>query len=88
MIDTVVKHTKGRRRETLIPLRISIKKGIISLISALTFEYPKFNLSKHECGQINALVGGLADKGRLLRGRAREMLQWIGVNLIKKTSRC
>jgi hypothetical protein len=78
---------KGREREAPIPLRISVQKGVMSLISALTFEYPEFNLSKHERSRIDALIDGLSAEGKLLRGRRRKKLEWIGVSIIEKMSR-
>jgi hypothetical protein len=67
---------------------MSIKKGILSMFAALIFEYPKFNLSKHECARIDAVIDDLSDEGKLLRGRKREQFQWIGVNIVEKMCRC
>ena len=78
----------GRGVEAPIPLRKSIKKGILSLISALTFEYAKFNLSKHECSRIDALIDSLSDEGKLVRSRRREKLQWLGISIVEKMLRC
>ncbi|KAF4628229.1 hypothetical protein G7Y89_g9922 [Cudoniella acicularis] len=71
-IDTVVKHIKVRGSKALAPLRMSIKKGILSMFAALIFEYPKFNLSKHEYARIDTVIDDLSDEGKLLRGRKRE----------------
>ncbi len=87
-VDTIVNHINGRAVEAPIPLRKSIKKGLLSLFSALTFKYPKFNLSKHECSRIDALIDGLSAEGKLLRGRRRKKFEWIGVSIVEKMSRC
>jgi hypothetical protein len=86
-VDTVVKYIHGRAAESPIPLRKSIRKGILALFSALTFEHPKFNLSKHECSRIDALIDGLSDEGKLLRGRVREKFEWVGVSIVEKMTR-
>ena len=86
-IDTVVKHTKGRGTEAPVPLRASMKTGLVSLFAALVFEYPKFNLSKHECARIDTVLDDLSAEGKLLRGRRREKFQWIGVNMVEKMCR-
>jgi hypothetical protein len=86
-IDTLVNHIRGRELNAPVPLRTTVKRGVLTMISSLTFEYPKFTLSTHECGKIDALVDGLADEGKLARGRKRERYEWIGMNLVEKMSR-
>jgi hypothetical protein len=87
-VDTIVKHIRGRGVDAVVPLRSCIKKGIENLFSGLTFEYPKFNLTKHECTKLDALIDGLAVEGKLLRGKRRKKNEWIGVALVEKMSRC
>ncbi|MCJ1418742.1 hypothetical protein MMC32_005093 [Xylographa parallela] len=74
-VDTTVKHIHGRRYDAPVPLPTSIRVEIRVLLSALTFDFPKFNLSKYECSPIDALVDGLAAERKLLRGREREQFQ-------------
>lgn len=85
--DTITKHIKGRAVDTPVPLRASLKHGLRQLFSALIFKYPDFNLTKHDCSQIDALVDNLAAEGRLIRGRVRERYEWIGVAVVEKMAR-
>jgi hypothetical protein len=56
----------GYRVEALISLYKSIEKRILSLFSALTFEYPNFNLSKYKCSRIDVLIDSLSNEGKLV----------------------
>lgn len=87
-VDTIVKHIRGRGVNDAAPLRTGIKKGLYFLFSSMTFEYPKFNLTKHECSKIDALIDSLAEEGKLIRGKRRAKNEWIGVAIVEKMSRC
>ncbi|RDL33092.1 uncharacterized protein BP5553_08531 [Venustampulla echinocandica] len=87
-VDTIVKHIRGRGVDDATPLRSCIRKGIQSLFSGLTFEYPKFNLTRHECTKLDALIDTLASEKKLLRGKRRAKNEWIGVALVENMSRC
>lgn len=69
-LDTIIKHIQGRGKNRS-PLRQTVMHGVGELITALIFEYPKFNLTKHECSRIDALIDTLAAEGKLDRGRRR-----------------
>lgn len=86
-LDTIVKQMHARGYQADSPLQISFRQGIHACISAFTFDYPKFALSKNECSRIDGLVSGLAGEGSLTRGRRRKEYHWIGASMVEKMSR-
>jgi hypothetical protein len=85
-IDTVVKHVEVRLEDKPAPQFKTIRAGFQKLESALTFKYPEFKLSRHECARLDAVFDALAKDKKLLRGRWRER-QWLGVTILEKMAR-
>ena len=85
-IDTIVKHIDVRLDDKPAPQFRTIRAAFLKLESALVFKYAEFKLSLHECARLDALFDTLAKDKKLLRGRWRER-QWLGVNMLEKTSR-
>jgi hypothetical protein len=63
-----------------------VRGGFFKVESALTFKYPEFKLSSHDCARLDALFAKLANQKRLFRGVWRER-QWLGTNILEKISR-
>ncbi|EPE35495.1 C2H2 and C2HC zinc finger [Glarea lozoyensis ATCC 20868] len=85
--DIIVNHISGREIDSPAPLQRTLKAGIRVLISSLTFDYPKFALTRNERARLDAVFDTLADEGKLVRGRARKELHWVGTYLVEKMVR-
>lgn len=76
-----------RRYKADSPLRVTLRQGIRTCISAFIFDYPKFNFSRHDCARIDNTVESLTKEGMITQGRRREKYEWVGASMIEKMSR-